>query len=222
MSLTKAIAERNEEQVAKLISEGVDVNKPDSLGFMPLCQAACTGSVGIARMLIHAGADINLCDARGKSPLSWAVYPGDKIDIVKLLIGLGANVNQQTFVEGATPAHLVFFHDSHSILEHLIRAGADLTIKNAKGETSLEVGKVVNRFSTCVRILENVLEKVSEIKNSRNRYEFMADKRIIEEGEKQNFLLDTSQKTALESPKDCALLVETIDTTSGIEGTFTP
>ena len=34
--------------------------------------AACSGSVGVVRVLIAAGADVRAMDARGETPLSYA------------------------------------------------------------------------------------------------------------------------------------------------------
>lgn len=162
MPLVLAITQNNLEEVKKLINEGADVNKQDRLGFMPLCEAAYVGSAQMVSTLLEAGAKINLCDARGRSPLHVAVYPGCSLEMVQLLIKSGANVNQKisndTNTAGETPAHLVFFSDSYSILTHLIRSGADLTIKNSRGETPLEVGKIVDPSSTCVKILEKIAE----------------------------------------------------------------
>ena len=45
--------------------------------------------VDIARMLIDAGADLNMQDIWNRTPLHWAVYYG-KVEIVRMLIDAGA------------------------------------------------------------------------------------------------------------------------------------
>jgi ankyrin repeat protein len=61
-------------------------------GLTPLLFAARHGSLAAARVLIEAGADLNLADPDGISPLVLAIRNGH-YDVAALLVDRGANVN---------------------------------------------------------------------------------------------------------------------------------
>lgn len=68
-----------------LTRRDIDVNDPDSVGGTALAAAAFRGHEAVARLLLQAGADPNLCDNRGWTPLIGAVVNGYE-SIVQLLV----------------------------------------------------------------------------------------------------------------------------------------
>ena len=92
-------------------SEGVGINRgglPDrgrraevKGGMTPLLYAARDGRLEAARMLVAAGADIELADANGIRPLLMAAL-NNQIDVARFLVEQGANVNADDFW-GRTP-----------------------------------------------------------------------------------------------------------------------
>ena len=56
--LMKAVTEGDFEKVDQLISEGEDLNRPDTDGVTPLRYAVATGDTAMARTLIESGASI--------------------------------------------------------------------------------------------------------------------------------------------------------------------
>jgi len=87
-------------------SEGVGINRgglPDrgrrleiKGGMTPLLYAARDGQAGPARLLLDAGADVELADANGIRPLLMAVL-NNNLDVARLLLAKGANVNADDF-----------------------------------------------------------------------------------------------------------------------------
>ena len=87
-------------------SEGVGINRgglPDrgrraeaKGGMTPLLYAARDGRPEVARVLIAAGADIELADANGIRPLLTSVL-NNHLDVARLLIDKGANLNADDF-----------------------------------------------------------------------------------------------------------------------------
>lgn len=65
-------------------------------GMTPLLYAARNGSVEISRMLLEAGADVNLPQANKISPLMMAIT-NDHMDIARLFLDRGAAVNAVDF-----------------------------------------------------------------------------------------------------------------------------
>ena len=87
-------------------SEGVGINRgglPDrgrraeaKGGMTPLLYAARDGRLAAARMLVAAGADIELADANGIRPLLMAVL-NNHLEIARLLLAKGADPNADDF-----------------------------------------------------------------------------------------------------------------------------
>jgi ankyrin repeat protein len=93
-------------------------------------------SAEIATMLLDAGADINARNRHkvfgpGNSPLSAATYQ-QRLDVVRLLIERGADVNQGDNA-GFTPLHLAAANGYLEIARRLLDAGADANART--GET---------------------------------------------------------------------------------------
>jgi len=106
-NLVNAVKERNHEKVVKLLSAGVDVNARVN-DETALHNAASLGYASIVKMLIQAGADVNIKYEetgvnRGKTPLHLAAYNSRNkawldayLEIAELLIKNGAKVNAQS------------------------------------------------------------------------------------------------------------------------------
>ena len=111
-ALMWASARRHPEMMKLLIEHGADVNarsihrdyqrhvtaegRPKSLdsgGFTPLLYAARENCIACVDVLLQAGADINLPDPEGVSPLLLAILNANW-DLAKRLIEAGADVNQ--------------------------------------------------------------------------------------------------------------------------------
>jgi len=98
----------NTAEIEACLARGDDINGDDGLGGMtPLAYAAFEGEVRALRLLLDRGADVDLPDYDGLTPLfcllrkSWSE---EVIDVATLLIGAGAtwhNANGQNFWQDA-------------------------------------------------------------------------------------------------------------------------
>src|SRR5262245_3410295 len=122
--LVRAVALRDVNKVKELIAAGVPVNEPDSSGDFPLIDAAQRGSTELVKLLLQAGANVNIGSKR--SPLIKAAEEGHA-ETVAVLLAAGANVNQEgkhitplaAAVSDRTKAH-------ERIAKTLLAAGADV------------------------------------------------------------------------------------------------
>jgi hypothetical protein len=90
--------------------------------------AALTGNKDIVRMLINAGANVNILDSNGISSLGIAVVFGE-IEIAKMLLNAGANVDigLNTLFNKKSPLKLALEVADPDMAEILIDYGANVT-----------------------------------------------------------------------------------------------
>lgn len=104
----------------------LDVISTDAHGWTPLTFAARKPRLGVpfAALLLDFGADPNLADARGRSPLVHAALAGDA-DVARVLIHRGADINFRD-VDGFTPAmHAAFRHPASVDLSLALSSASD-------------------------------------------------------------------------------------------------
>ena len=78
-------------------------------------------------IFIQRGADVNLIDFMGRTPLHWAITaPGAPIDMFKLLIS-PENINIHDAGQN-TPLHLAVNVNQLEFLTHLLNHGADVNV----------------------------------------------------------------------------------------------
>lgn len=97
----------------------------------------------IIRLLLDAGADPNIADNKGKTPLIANAWD---LEIAKLLIARGANVNAQA-QDGFTP---LLNAGTVELTRLLLEHGADPFAKTRRGETALDLAKQMNRTEEVV------------------------------------------------------------------------
>jgi ankyrin repeat protein len=140
-----------------LIEQGANYNAQARRGEAPLHLAVFNNYRQIIEFLItECNAAIEIKDLDGGTPLSWAVYE-NKLDCVKLLLNLGANINEPDY-EKRTPLHWAVYQKHKKMVKFLALQGANLIVKNNDDETALDIA-INNGYSDLVQILCKVAEK---------------------------------------------------------------
>lgn len=140
--LIQASSSGDSSTVQKLISEGANVNEPDSRGYTPLMYAIWAKKTETVKILLDKGADVNAGD--DNNALHYAIQYAQP-EIVKLLISNGADIKRK---DSSSVTHLAYAvsylysskdYPQIDIVKQLIKSGADINVKNTEGETILDV-----------------------------------------------------------------------------------
>ncbi len=107
---------------------------------------------------IAAGANVNLQDAYGQTPLMYAAG-SNTAAVVTALLNAGANVNAKS---GAGWTALMYaardnVRDSAAVAQALISNGADVGMVNAEGQSSLDLATASNKTSLMAVVEEEIL-----------------------------------------------------------------
>ncbi len=92
--LHNAVIEKDLDKVKSLIKDGWDVNEIDYNHWTPLHYATQDGMDNITETLIENGAEIDVKDDYGNTPLSNAIYNsnvGNSVEVIKILLKNGAD-----------------------------------------------------------------------------------------------------------------------------------
>jgi len=162
--LLYAARENCGECVDVLVKNGADIDLPDPDGVSPLLVAIMNANWDLAKKLIDAGANVDQWDIFGEAPLFTAIGQRARLDgghasidppnetkgieIVRLLLGHGANPNMQLFfhpanvrgstnTRGATPLIRAAVDDDLEVVKLLLEHGADATLYMADRETPI-------------------------------------------------------------------------------------
>ena len=141
-----------------------DVHRKDKTGSTSLHRAALAGREDVVEFLIAKGADIDVRNKRGETPLHCAAahlsvtallfasgakvnaktdagytalhfaVSANRVKVVALLIENGADVNAQEY-QGQTPLHLAFMKGHDSIKNILLTSGANVKLRDRVGYT---------------------------------------------------------------------------------------
>lgn len=118
-----------------LTKDSVDVDEKDPKKNTPLYIAVEKGDAKIVKILLDAGADINIKAGPGNSPLHLAVSD-NKEEIFKILLDAGADIQTKNNFE-KTPLHIAAKNGNKEIIKKLLDAGANVNDINFSGMTPL-------------------------------------------------------------------------------------
>lgn len=133
-ALFRAIRDRDDDRIERLLRQGTPVNVRSSDGTTALMVAALHGSRECVEMLLLHDTDPNAANDRGVTALLWAVSDLEKVE---LLVDHGANVNARS-ARGNTPLLVgASMPNATPIVEYLLAQGAELTARNGRGTSAL-------------------------------------------------------------------------------------
>ncbi|AID46730.1 ankyrin repeat protein [Pigeonpox virus] len=117
----------------------------------------------ILHALIEKGVSINARDKYGKTPLHYAASYCKDIDVIKLLLERGADVNAKSYVRNLTPLHSSYLK-SPRVLKLLLQHGADINSLDSYSLTPLT--SVVLKY-LCIECARIIVSHICCLKHNR-------------------------------------------------------
>ena len=152
-ALVRAAWRDNVDAVEMLLSLEADPNSSDSDGVTPLMIACDRVNIRIATLLLQARANINQLNNAGATALMEACLTDTPlIDLVRLLIQYGANINIKSTKLQRTALMNAAQLGHTSIAQYLLEQGAPVNTQDVKGVTSLMIASQFGHPET-VRVL---------------------------------------------------------------------
>eukprot|EP00742_Colponemidia_sp_Colp-10_P004945 GILJ01005283.1.p1 GENE.GILJ01005283.1~~GILJ01005283.1.p1 ORF type:complete len:363 (-),score=31.17 GILJ01005283.1:111-1199(-) len=133
----------------QIISEhGVDVNQTER-NTLETCIhiAARSGNLDLLTFAISRGAELDVCNKNGETPLHLAVDNGHERFAVHL-VELGASMDVQTKNGGMTPLHLAAKNGSTAIASFFVAQGANMNVLNALGDSATDIAQRKGNLDT--------------------------------------------------------------------------
>lgn len=94
-TLSNAIIYNTVADIKRLLAQHPPLNEIDDYGYTPLTQTAIVDDVEKARLILEAGADVNMADLTGRTALHWAA-DNNNYHLCALLLEHQANPNAYT------------------------------------------------------------------------------------------------------------------------------
>lgn len=154
--LFEAIAAGDKTTVAEAIQLGANVNQSTAWGVTPLGWAIERGKIEVVPLLLDAGADANVLNRQGESPLDLAIKEYEDLALAQLLIQKNADINRQDEEDGSTLLMWAVENNKPAIVSFLLNNNANTNLEDNFGETALDIAKKYG-YTTIISLLESAI-----------------------------------------------------------------
>ena len=120
-------------------------------GIYPLILASQQSRSDVVHFLIEQNAALDVIDQYGNNAL-WAACYADSSDCIDALIHAGVDINHQNSASGATALIFAASSGREKVVEQLLAAGADPTLKTHDDFTALDLAstrKILKLIQAC-------------------------------------------------------------------------
>jgi ankyrin repeat protein len=158
LDVFEAAAFDDHERLAELLGEQPELAtawSPD--GFTPLHLAAFFGGEEGARLIVDAGADLNVFSRNDFQVAPIHSAAAGRVQVAMLLVDRGADVNVRQR-HGWTPLQAAAQNGHADLVDALLRAGADAAATNDAGSTAADVAEKAGHERIAERLRAEAVE----------------------------------------------------------------
>ncbi len=123
-------------------------------GIYPLISASQQGRADVVRFLIEQNAALDVTDQYGNNAL-WAACYADNSDCIDTLIQAGVDINHQNSASGATALIFAASSGREKVVEQLLAAGADPSLKTHDDFTALDLASTRNILKQLSKLVKS-------------------------------------------------------------------
>jgi ankyrin repeat protein len=121
------------ETIVLLLDAGAEIDARNHHDSTPLLYAVMRRQYEAAELLVDRGADIEAANDHGRTPLLWATREGGDIQMVQLLLRLGADVDARDMY-GDSSLNLAAWRGFRTLVDIFLDHGARLDVEGEDGE----------------------------------------------------------------------------------------
>ncbi|XP_010188831.1 PREDICTED: palmitoyltransferase ZDHHC13 [Mesitornis unicolor] len=158
-----AIRQGHLPMVMLLLKCGADPSLIDGEGFSSIHLAVLFQHMPIIAYLISKGQDIDTTDVNGQTPLMLSAQKVMGPEPTRFLLKFNPSLNAVDNVQKNTALHWAITSGNSSAVDLLLEAGASLDIKNAKGETPLDLA-----YQSLNRLIVYMAKEEERMRSRRN------------------------------------------------------
>lgn len=144
----------------------------------PLHLALIGQHVDVVRALLSAGADVSLRDGHGSGYVSLAANTGN-VDVMKLLIGRGADVNAVPSISRRSALHMAAEGGHVEAIDVFVKAEADLGALDSEGQTALHHAARLSSSEALVALSRHGVDRIRLICRGRPRSTWPPEKDLL-------------------------------------------
>ncbi|CAB0029428.1 unnamed protein product, partial [Trichogramma brassicae] len=138
-------------KIAQDLNETVQIDAQDKMGNSPLHLALCNGDKKKAESLLRLGANPDLPNAKGLTPLHVICMRKYDDDLMEMFFKINDSIQQSVKIDavdnlGQTPLRLAVSRGLKKVTESLLKHGANANLANARGETPMHIICKSDRF----------------------------------------------------------------------------
>ena len=142
-----------------MVEQGVDQNEKNHA----LAIAAKMDHLAIVRYLVEHGADQNVTNKKGATPLMLATRM-NHLEVIKYLVDNGADMEKASIVDGYTALLFAAYKGDMEIVKYLVQHGADKNKVNHNGASPLLIAAGKGRLG----IVHYLVQQGSDLNKAQN------------------------------------------------------
>uniref|UniRef100_A0AC35U580 Multifunctional fusion protein Palmitoyltransferase Autophagy-related protein 13 n=1 Tax=Rhabditophanes sp. KR3021 TaxID=114890 RepID=A0AC35U580_9BILA len=174
--------------VALLVKNGADPSLKNGEGFSAIHVAAQFGCTPVVAYLLAKGVPPDVRDDATMTPIMWAAYKTEDLDLLKMMVTMGANINLVDVPYGNTCLHWAVENGNRKAVEYLVTLNSDLTKMNKNRDTVLSIAKR-KMDPNIIKIIEMAMRQKGLLKYTISQ-RFKENDKVVQQ-ERCNMIVET-------------------------------